>query len=160
VLVAQGKLDEALQSYWRNLAIAERLAAVDPSNTERQRDLSVSYNNVGNVLERQGKLDEALQKYRQGVAIREHLAAADRSNAQWRNDLDNAIGRIGALAYRLVLASEFPIALDAADQTISLAPDKIWLYANRAHALMCAYTKLVESRRATVTDGGLASDCE
>ena len=25
---------------------------------------------------------------------------------------------------------------------------------------MCAYTKLVESRRATVTDAGLASDCE
>jgi len=42
----------------------------------------------------------------------------------------------GALAYRLVLASEFPIALEAADQAISLAPEEIWLYANRAHALM------------------------
>ena len=28
------------------------------------------------------------------------------------------------------------MALEAADQAISLAPDQIWLYTNRAHALM------------------------
>jgi hypothetical protein len=40
--VAQGKLDEALKSYRDSLAIAERLAAADPSNTRWQRDLSIS----------------------------------------------------------------------------------------------------------------------
>ena len=136
VLVDQGKLDEAMQSYRQSLAITERLAAADRSNASWQRDLSVSYNKVGEVLVAQGKLDAALESYRQSLAIREHLAAADRSNAQWRNDLDYVVGRIGALAYRLVLAGEFATALDAADQAISLTPDKIWLYANRAHALM------------------------
>jgi hypothetical protein len=33
VLVAQGKLDEALKSYRDSLAIAERLAAFDRRNT-------------------------------------------------------------------------------------------------------------------------------
>jgi hypothetical protein len=43
VLVDQGKLDEALKSYRDSLAIAERLAASDRSNTGWQRDLAVSY---------------------------------------------------------------------------------------------------------------------
>ena len=46
------------------------------------------------------------------------------------------ISKMGELSYRLVLVGEFAKALEAVDQTISNAPDKIWLYANRAHALM------------------------
>ncbi len=136
VLVKQGKLDEALKAYRDGLAIAERLAAADRSNTQWQRDLSVSYNMVGDVLVKQGKLDEALKAYRDGLAIRERLAAADRSNAEWQNDFQYSVGRIGGLAYDFVLARNFVRALEAVDQAISLAPDKIWLYSNRAHALM------------------------
>ena len=43
MLAAQGKLDEALEAYRDGLAIRERLAAADRSNTRWQRDLSVSY---------------------------------------------------------------------------------------------------------------------
>ena len=136
MLLAQGKLDTALESYRQSLATAERLAAFDRSNTGWSRDLSVSYNKVGDVLVAQGKLDEALESYRQGLAIAERLATADRSNAQWRDDLRRVIGKIDKLAYRLVLAREFAIALEAADLAISFAPEEIWLYANRAHALM------------------------
>ena len=46
------------------------------------------------------------------------------------------VGKIGGLAYNFVLARDFTTALAAADQAISVAPDKIWLYTNRAHALM------------------------
>ena len=42
MLVAQGKLDEALKSYRDSLAIAERLAASDPSNTGWQNDVQYS----------------------------------------------------------------------------------------------------------------------
>src|SRR6202022_2128529 len=45
-----GDLDEALKAYGDGLAIAERLAAADRSNTQWQRDLSVSYSKVGEVL--------------------------------------------------------------------------------------------------------------
>jgi len=37
----------------------ERLAAADPNNADRQRDLSVSYSKIGDVLKAEGKLDEA-----------------------------------------------------------------------------------------------------
>jgi hypothetical protein len=57
VLVAQGKLDEALKAYRDGLAIAERLAAADRNNTEWQRDLSIAYEKVGDVLVAQGKVE-------------------------------------------------------------------------------------------------------
>jgi len=63
------------------------IAATDSSNTQWQRDLSVSYDDVGDVLVAQGKLDEALKAYRDGFAIREHVAAADPNNTQWQRDL-------------------------------------------------------------------------
>jgi hypothetical protein len=46
------------------------------------------------------------------------------------------VGRIGGMAYNFALARDFTTALAAADQAISLAPDRIWLYAKRADALM------------------------
>jgi hypothetical protein len=35
-----------------------------------------------------------------------------------------------------MLVRNFAIALECADQVISLTPGQIWLYSNRAHALM------------------------
>ena len=60
-----GDVDEALKAYRDALAIRERLAATDPSDTRWQRNLAFSYNEVGDVLETQGKLDEALKAYRE-----------------------------------------------------------------------------------------------
>ena len=56
--------------------IAERLAQADPGNAGWQRDLSVSYDRIGDVLEAQGNLPEALKSFRDGLAIRERLASA------------------------------------------------------------------------------------
>ena len=97
VLVAQGKLDEALKSYRDSLAIRERLAASDRSNTDWQRDLSVAYGNIANVLAAQDKLDEALKSYGDSLAIRERLAASDRSNTSWQSDLSLSYNKVGAV---------------------------------------------------------------
>jgi tetratricopeptide (TPR) repeat protein len=88
------------------------------------------------VLRDSGKLKEALDDYRQIVAIYQRLVAADRNNTPWQESLQIGIGRIGGIAYNSVLARNFAEALEAGDQAIALAPDKIWLYRNRAHALM------------------------
>jgi tetratricopeptide (TPR) repeat protein len=135
-LTAQGKLEDALKAYRDSLAIMERLAATDSSNTRWQRDLSVYYSKVGEVLVAQGKLEAALKAYRDSLAIVERLAATDPSNAQWQRDLPVAVNLIGGLAYKFVLDGKFVLALECADQAISLTPSQIWLYLNRAHALM------------------------
>ena len=68
--VAQGDLKAALKSYSDSLAIRERLAQSDPGNAGWQRDLSVSYDKVGDVQVAQGDLKAALKSYSDSLAIR------------------------------------------------------------------------------------------
>jgi len=88
------------------------------------------------VLVEQGKLEEAFKSYRDSLDMVERLAVSDRSNTGWQNDLQYGIGRIENLAYYFIAVRNFASALEASDLVISLAPDTIWLRANRAHALM------------------------
>ncbi len=136
VLLNRGDGAQALKSYRASLAIRQRLTRADPDNAEWQRDLWISYNKSGNALVAQGDLDAALTSYRDSAVIAGRLARADPGNAQSQKELRSLAGNIGALAYRFVLARDFPGALEAADQAISLTPDALWLHMNRAHALM------------------------
>lgn len=58
-----------------------RLINLDPGNAGWQRDLSVSYNKIGDVLVAQANLPDALKAFRDGLAIRERLARGDPGNA-------------------------------------------------------------------------------
>src|SRR5215831_16127077 len=55
----QGNLQGALQAYQNAHIIAQKLAATNPSDTTWQRDLSVSFEKVGDVLQEQGQHAEA-----------------------------------------------------------------------------------------------------
>jgi hypothetical protein len=75
------------RSRWRDsLPIAEKLSKQDPSNADWQRDLSVSYEKVGDVLSAQGDLVGALKSYRDSLPIAEKLSKQDASNAGWQNN--------------------------------------------------------------------------
>ncbi len=65
-----------------------------------QRDLSVSYNKVGDVLVAQGNLPEALKTYRDGLAIADRLAKSDPGNAGWQRDLSVATTRSATCWWR------------------------------------------------------------
>jgi tetratricopeptide (TPR) repeat protein len=136
VLKAQNRLDDALEAYRDSLGIAGRLAAADPSNMQWQRDLLASCFRVGDVLKTRGKLDEALGAYRDGLVMFKQLRYVGYSAPLWQSDLKNSIDTVGGLAYSSLLASNFKAALEASDEAISMAPEKLWLYTNRAHALM------------------------
>lgn len=64
VLVAQGKLAEALASYQDGLAIRDRLAKADPGNASWQRDLAVSHYKVATIQAQQGDAPGALNEFR------------------------------------------------------------------------------------------------
>ena len=100
MLVAQGNLPEALKSFQGSLAIADRLAKADPGNAGWQRDLSVSYDRVGDVLVAQGNLPEALKSFRGSLAIADRLAKADPGNAGWQRDLSVSYDRVGDVLWR------------------------------------------------------------
>jgi tetratricopeptide (TPR) repeat protein len=128
-------LDEALKVSRAAVAVAERLAA-DHADLQSQNNLAISYFRLGDLLAAQDKLDGALKAYLDSLAVRQQLAAADPSNAQLQRGLQFTIGRIGGLAFKFILVRNFATALEAVDEAVSLGPKQIWLYTNRAHALM------------------------
>ena len=71
------------------------LAAEKPNDIAYQRDLSVAYNEIDDVLVAQSNLGAALASYRNGLAIRERLAKADPTNAGWQRDLSISYNKVG-----------------------------------------------------------------
>ena len=60
-----------------------------------ERDLSVSFNKIGNVQVARGDLAGALKSFSDGLAIRDRLAKSDPGNAGWQRDLSVSFDRIG-----------------------------------------------------------------
>jgi tetratricopeptide (TPR) repeat protein len=117
VLVAQGKLQDALDAYQQGLAIVKHLADQNKSNAVWQRDLSVNYEKVGGVLEAQGKLQDALDIYQQSVNIRRTLADQDKSNAGWQRDLSVSYEKVGGV---LEARGKLQDALDIYQQELAI----------------------------------------
>jgi hypothetical protein len=92
---AQGNLENALMSYRQRLVIAERLAKSDPANTDLQRDLSASYQKVGDVLVQLGRPEEALPLYLSSIDITERLAKSDLGDAGLQHDLSVLYQKVG-----------------------------------------------------------------
>ncbi|MCB1092917.1 MAG: tetratricopeptide repeat protein, partial [Verrucomicrobiae bacterium] len=81
-------------------AIAERLAASDPTHVGWQRDLYVSLDKLGDLAVAQGDLAGATRRFTECLAIAERLAARDPDNAVWQRDLSFSYYRI---AYRICM---------------------------------------------------------
>ena len=81
----------ALASYRASLTIRERLAKADAGNAERQRNLSVSHNKIGDVVLAQGDLASALKSYRASQTIMERLTLADPGNAAWQQNCSSRV---------------------------------------------------------------------
>src|SRR5262249_31934925 len=84
-----------LESYRDSLAIREQLAKRDPNNADWQRDFSVGYEKVGDVLRAQGDLAGALKSYQDDLAIAEKLAKQNPNNADWQRGLSVGYEKVG-----------------------------------------------------------------
>jgi len=93
--VAPERLAGALAAYRKSEMILESLAAANPAKASLQRDLSVTYDKIGDVLMVTGNIDEALATYRKDHAIAVKLAAADPENLDRRLDASVSYGRVG-----------------------------------------------------------------
>ncbi len=97
-MVALGNGAEAERLFRASLAIRERLAETDPANAGFQRDLSISYNKVGDVMVALGNGAEAERFFpRAALAIRERLAATDAASTPASNDLSVSYETAGRL---------------------------------------------------------------
>src|SRR5664280_468377 len=96
--IVAGNTAGAGEHYRADLAIAERLAAADPTNAGWQRDLSVSHERLGDLAVAAGDSAGAGEHHRAALAIRERLAGADPTNAGWQRDLSISHNQLGDLA--------------------------------------------------------------
>ena len=125
LFMQRGDLASAEQAYRAALAVRERLAAEDPGNVDRQRNLSISHDNIGKVLNARGDMVGAERAHRASLAVAEQLVAIDPSNARWQRDLAISHMNIGRLlsaqgnltgaerAYRASLARSEDLARSA-----------------------------------------------
>jgi hypothetical protein len=70
-----------------SLAIRERLAKTDPTDTDSQRDLAISQGNVAVVLAEQGDTSRALDLLQQARVIIARLVEQSPANDQLSKDL-------------------------------------------------------------------------
>ena len=73
------------------LALLER----EPTQPWLRRDLSVTFDRIGDTLASQGELDGALENYRRALEIVAALAAREPDNVVWMRDLSVSHDRIG-----------------------------------------------------------------
>jgi tetratricopeptide (TPR) repeat protein len=74
----------ALAEYQKAYILAEMLAKADPADAQAQRDLSVSYINLGDVTLQLERTAQALEFYEKSLTIREALVKTDPADAQGR----------------------------------------------------------------------------
>jgi tetratricopeptide (TPR) repeat protein len=175
VQMAEGRREQALESYRMNLAIMEELVASDPGNAEWRRGLPTSLRKIALALEASGRAQEALATIRKSLAAVEALIAANPTDRSAQRDLSITHIEIGDLlvsigrreealeAYRRSIAiDERLVAADPSDtasqRDLSISNDRIGnvhLAMGRAEDALASYRKslAIRSKLAT-TDRG------
>jgi hypothetical protein len=97
-LIESGDLSSARQVAHLMLQEDERQAAVDPANTQWQRDLSFSHIKLGDTATSTGDLDIALSHFQAALYIIQRLTDTDPTNPQWQRDLEYVQERLRELS--------------------------------------------------------------
>ena len=92
-----GDRQDALIAYSESLAISEKLADANPSDSAFQSDLAGIHNNIGVLLRDTGKPAEALKSYQTALAIQTTLAEANASVIAFQSDPATSHYNIGIL---------------------------------------------------------------
>ena len=102
VLGEMNRIDEAVESARKSLAIFKELAEAQPADPAAQISVAISHLKVGDIVGNPkfvnaGQREEALQYYRTAQGILERLHAADPANARARRFLGMIHERIGTV---------------------------------------------------------------
>ncbi len=97
VLEISGRRPDALAEFQAGKRIMESLTALDPANSDWQRDLSASLHHIGHIYQSQGCLPDALAEFQAGKRIMESLTALDPANSDWQRELSISHHNIGRI---------------------------------------------------------------
>jgi len=97
-LMGLGASDRALARYREATGIIERLTRAEPDRADFQRDLSVSYERIGDLYQALGQGDAAREMFQQALEIAERLARAEPRRADFQFDLVASLQRMANFA--------------------------------------------------------------
>jgi tetratricopeptide (TPR) repeat protein len=115
---ADSRLDEAVATWQKSLAITEEAQALEPTNHNLRREVAVAYQRIGDAEKARGALGAALDAYNSDLKIMRGLTASDHTRLGWAQDLLNSLFRVGD---SLVANSEFEQALGIYEEGLGAA---------------------------------------
>ena len=95
ILAKHGKRESAMDKYQQAHQWFVQQLKDDPNNSDWQRDLSVSFNKIGDMHKANGDGDNAITAYNNSLNIRETLAKRDPNNSDWQRDLSVSYDNLG-----------------------------------------------------------------
>ena len=98
--------------------ILKQVLSADPLCAQKQRDLSISFDRLGDVSVAAGDLAAARAYYEQGLAISRTLADADPASAQKQRDLSISFNKLGDVS---VAAGDLAAARDYYEQGLAIS---------------------------------------
>ncbi len=96
----------AQQEYQAGYQLAKQLTDADPTDTQAQRDLSISYQSLGDVSLALGNSAKAMEFFQKSLEVCTRLAEAHPKDAVFQRSLSVAIERIGMLYEQLEKTKE------------------------------------------------------
>jgi tetratricopeptide (TPR) repeat protein len=93
--LALGWTGRAMERYEALLTLYRRRVEAEPDRADFQRDLSVSYERMGDLYSALGQGEKARESYQSSLTIRERLAAAEPDRADFQQDLALSYERFG-----------------------------------------------------------------
>ncbi|UGT60147.1 tetratricopeptide repeat protein [Nocardia asteroides] len=96
-LEALGFTELALDRAQSNLTGLDARATDEPGRTDYQRDLSVSYNKVGDLYRALGRGDDAMNAYQNSLTIAQKLATDEPGRTDYQRDLSISYDNVGDL---------------------------------------------------------------
>jgi serine/threonine protein kinase/tetratricopeptide (TPR) repeat protein len=124
---ASSSTQAALRLQMRALEIFESLANLRPSDAQAKRDLSVSYQNLGNVYVQLGATDKAVRSYQQSLELSEALAKLTPNDPQATRDLFVSYNKLGDMQLKLGATDRalqsYPRALELTEALVKTDPE-------------------------------------
>ena len=114
-----GSTDRSLSRYTDLTRLLEVRCTAKPDRADFQRDLSVSYDRMGDIYRALGEGEKARQAFLQSLQISERLATAEPDRADYRIDLSLSLIRVGLVSgaegrRAIEMAREILVELDLA----------------------------------------------
>jgi TIR domain-containing protein len=129
-------LNGAIGEYEREANVRKGLADADGTNVQRKLQIVNLHIDIADLKGKINKIDEAFEEYLFALYELQTIDQLIIRHSEVDATKNNISDRLGNIALQSILDRYFSRSIKVSDAAIRATPEKKWLYANRAHALM------------------------